>query len=257
MIRVGTSGFSYKDWEKVFYPEGLARSAKLSFYAQEFATVEVNFSYYRVPTASTLVAMARKTPPGFVFTIKANREMTHERKDNDKVFEQYCQALQPWIEQGKLGCVLAQFPASFRDTPASRDYLKAMRERMEDIPTVVEFRHGEWITDETFGLLRNLGLGFCCVDQPKLRSLVPPIAVVTSEVGYVRFHGRNYKKWWRHDELWERYDYTYQEAELAPWVPKIRRLDETAQRTYVFANNHWQGQAVDTARQLRMLLGQS
>lgn len=257
MIRVGTSGFSYKDWEERFYPKGLPSREKLAFYAREFDVVEVNYSYYRIPGARTLEAMARKTPADFIFTIKAYQGMTHEREDNADVFAQYVGALVPWLEQARLGCVLAQFPTSFRNTRTNRDYLRLFRERMGDIPTVVEFRHREWAVDETFALLRDLGLGFCCVDQPKFKSLVPPIAMATSDVAYVRFHGRNYQKWWRHKEAWERYDYAYSEAELTPWVPKIQHLAEEAPQTFVFANNHWQGQAVDTARQLRLLLEQS
>ena len=255
MIRVGTSGFSYKDWGRVFYPEGLPARDRLSYYAREFDTVEVNFSYYSIPSASTLAAMARKTPPGFVFTIKANKAMTHEREDNAQVFDRYVEALSPWIEEGRLGCVLAQFPTSFHNTPANQDYLRFLGEKMGTVPTVIEFRHREWVTQDVFALLRELGLGFCCVDQPQFKALVPPIAVATSDITYVRFHGRNYSKWWRHEAAWERYDYSYSESELVPWVPKIERLAEESQQTFVYANNHWQGQAVDTARQLRLLLG--
>ena len=255
MIRIGTSGFSYRDWEQVFYPKGLPARDRLSFYAREFDTVEVNYSYYAIPTASTLVAMARKTPADFVFAIKANKGMTHEREDNADVFERFVEALDPWVEEGRLGCVLAQFPTSFHNTPANRDYLRVFRKRMGTLPTVIEFRHREWITQNVFALLRDFGLGFCCVDQPQLKTLMPPIAVATSDVTYVRFHGRNYQKWWRHKEAWERYDYSYEESELAPWVPRIKGLAEESRQTFVYANNHWQGQAVDTARQLRLLLG--
>jgi uncharacterized protein YecE (DUF72 family) len=92
------------------------------------------------------------------------------------------------------------------------------------------------------------------VDQPRFKSLVPPVAVATGPVAYVRFHGRNYDKWWRHDEAWERYDYSYSDEELEEWLPKINQLDEESPLTLVYMNNHWQGQAVGTARQLRMLM---
>jgi len=255
VIHVGTSGFSYQDWEGPFYPPGLPARDKLTYYARVFNTVEVDSSYYGIPKASTLAAMAAKTPPGFLFSLKAFQGMTHAREDNAAVFQQFNDALAPWIEQERLRCVLAQFPSSFHNTPANRDYLRLLRERMGDIPTVVEFRHRDWITESTFGLLRDQGLGFCCVDQPRFQSLVPPVAVVTSPISYVRFHGRNAQKWWRHEHAWERYDYTYSRDELAPWVPKIRQLAESSQATFVYANNHWEGQAIDTARQLRLLLG--
>ena len=255
MLHIGTSGFSYEDWVGPFYPEGLPKRAYLRFYAQHFSACELNFTYYRMPNARTLEAMATKTPDHFLFTLKANQEMTHEREDTETVFAQFVAALDPLIQAEKLGCILVQFPWGFKNTPQNRDYLKLCRERLGELPAAVEFRNREWITDEVFELLRKLDLGFCCVDQPRLRGLIPPIAVTTSRVAYVRFHGRNAAKWWRHEQAWERYNYTYSEEELKEWVPKIRKLDSEAQDTYIFANNHYQAQAVDTAKQLRMLLG--
>ena len=105
-----------------------------------------------------------------------------------------------------------------------------------------------------FGWLRRYGLGFCCVDEPPLPNLLPPIAEATSNIAYVRFHGRNKEKWWQHEHAYERYDYSYSPEELEEWLPKIRYLDNIAERTFVFANNHWRGQAVSTIRQLRMML---
>jgi uncharacterized protein YecE (DUF72 family) len=256
MIHIGTSGFSYQDWEKVFYPVGLPATDRLAHYAGEFDTVEVDFSYYRVPTARTLAGMARKTPPTFLFAIKAHQEMTHQREDNAAVFAQFREALQPWLEENKLGCILAQFPSSFRNIPANRDYLRQLRERLGELPVTVEFRHREWLTEEVFALLHEARLGYCAVDQPPLSTLLPPIVVATAPVGYVRFHGRNAAKWWQHEQAWERYNYTYTPEELAPWVPKIAQLARETQHTFVYTNNHWQGQAVDTARQLRLMLGQ-
>lgn len=255
MLHIGTSGFSYDDWIGPFYPPGLNKREFLRFYAQEFSTCELNFTYYRIPEARTLEAMAAKTPARFLFTLKANREMTHEREDTERAFAQFVAALDPLIQAEQLGCILVQFPWGFKNTPQNRDYLQLCRERLEGLPAVIEFRNREWITDEVFELLWTLDLGFCCVDQPRFRSLIPPIAETTSKVAYVRFHGRNVAKWWRHDQAWERYDYTYSEEELKEWVPKIQKLDSEAQDTYIFTNNHYQGQAVDTARQLRMLLG--
>ena len=255
-IYVGTSGYSYDDWVGPYYPPDLDKRDFLSFYAREFRATEINFTYYTLPNARTLRFMERKTPEGFVFTVKAHQEMTHVREDVGEVFSAFREALKPLIEAGKFGCVLAQFPYSFHNTPKNRDYLCIFREGMGDLPVVVEFRNREWVTEEVFALLRELELGFCCVDQPRLRNLIPPIAVATAPVAYVRFHGRNAKKWWQHEHPWERYDYSYSEEELREWVPKIRQLDAEAEQVFVFANNHWQGQAVTTARQLKMLLGQ-
>jgi len=255
MIYVGTSGYSYEDWVGPYYPEDLPKKDWLSFYAKEFSTCEVNFTYYRIPDAWTLERMARKTPPHFIFTVKAHQDMTHQREGNEAVFEQFVKALRPLLERGQFGCILAQFPYSFHANQENRDYLRLFRERLPDLPVVVEFRNARWISPRTFELLRECDLGFCCVDQPRLKGLIPPVAEVTSSVAYVRFHGRNAAKWWQHEQAWERYDYTYSREELLEWVPRIERLDREAEQTFVFANNHWRGQAVDTARQLKLLLG--
>jgi uncharacterized protein YecE (DUF72 family) len=253
-ILIGTSGFSYKDWVGPVYPHDLPKSEWLGHYAGEFKTCELNFSYYRIPTAGTLKRMAAKVGDDFLFAVKAYKGITHEREEPKPQVTQFTQALAPLIDEGKFACVLAQFPHSFHANPDNRHYLKRVREGFGDLPVVVEFRSREWITDQTFDELRDLGLGYCCVDQPRFKSLVPPVAVATGPVAYVRFHGRNYQKWWKHDEAWERYDYSYSDDELGEWVDKIHQLDNESPLTLVYMNNHWQGQAVGTARQLRMLL---
>lgn len=125
---------------------------------------------------------------------------------------------------------------------------------MGDLPVVIEFRNAGWMREDIFSWLSRYELGFCCVDEPPLPNLLPSIAEVTSKIAYVRFHGRNKEKWWQHEHAYERYDYTYSPEELEEWMPKIRKLDQTAEKTFVFANNHWRGQAVSTMRQLRMML---
>lgn len=254
MIRIGTSGYSYDDWIGPFYPEKTAKRDMLSFYAREFDLTEVNSTYYRLPTPQMLAAMARKVPEGFLFTVKATQELTHGREEPLDAFRQFRAALQPLQEAGKFGCVLAQFPWSFRPAEENRNYLTVLREQLPDLPVVVEFRNAGWVTEETFDLLRQLQLGYCCVDEPRLKGLIPPIARATAPVAYVRFHGRNAAKWWQHEEAWERYNYSYSEAELREWVPQIKDLAGSAETVYVLSNNHWQGQAVTTARQLRLLL---
>lgn len=254
MIYVGTSGFSYDDWVGPYYPQDLKKTEWLTYYAQEFSTLELNSSYYGVPTVFSMERMANKTPEGFLFAVKANQEMTHKREDNEAVFTQFVAALKPMVEQGKFGCVLAQFPNSFHNDADGRDYLKDFRDRTGDLPVVIEVRNHDWLQDETFAFLRQHNLGFCCVDEPHFSSLMPPVAVATSDVAYVRFHGRNAKKWWSHGEAWERYDYTYSPDELQEWAPKLRSLAEGSERLFVFANNHYRGQSIDTARQLKLLL---
>jgi uncharacterized protein YecE (DUF72 family) len=256
MISIGTSGFSYDDWVGPFYPAGLPKREWLAFYAREFKTLEVNATYYGVPAPATMAGMAARTPTGFLFTVKAHQDMTHKREGNAAVFAAFLAAMSPLAEAGKLGCVLAQFPFSFHATTLNRDYLLEFQSRLGELPLVVEFRNAEWLNEATFNFLRAHQIGFCCVDEPRLPGLMPPVAVAISAVAYVRFHGRNSAKWWQHQQAYERYDYLYSPAELQEWLPKINDLASSAAQVYLFANNHWQAQAVDTARQLRLMLGQ-
>lgn len=269
-IHIGTSGFSYQDWRGCFYPENLRDRDMLSYYSQQFDTVEVNSTYYRLPGPATFVRMQQKVPPEFRFAVKANREMTHEigqggsmpgtgaplrdSREIDDVFSRFVDAVAPLAAAGQLACVLAQFPWSFRNAERNREFVGRLPERMRGLPTVVEFRNREWVEDGVFDLLRGLGLGYCCVDEPELKGLMPPLAVATSSVGYVRFHGRNAQKWWQHDEAWQRYDYLYTEEEVAEWVPRIGELAAQTSDTFVFFNNHYQGKAGKNAQMLTQLL---
>ncbi|MFH1775278.1 MAG: DUF72 domain-containing protein [Chloroflexota bacterium] len=254
MIFLGTSGFSYRDWVGHFYPVGMPQREWLSYYAREFNTCEVNSTFYAIPRPNNLKLMAEKTGDGFLFSFKANQEMTHKWEDNAPVFQAFCQVIEPVTATGKLGCILAQFPYSFRFNRRNWDYLKLFQERLGDLPLAIEFRNAQWLRKEVFDWLRQHNLGFCCVDEPRLANLLPPLAEATSDIGYIRFHGRNSAKWWQHEQAYERYDYNYTPEELSEWRPKIRKLDSLTEKTFVFANNHWRGQAVDTIRQLRMML---
>ena len=254
MIYIGTSGFSYDDWVGPYYPPELKKQDWLAFYAKEFNALEINYTYYRMPTARTLAGMARKVPNGFLFTLKTPQEMTHTRDADAALFPQFIEALKPLTEQKKFGAILAQFPSSFHNTRENVAYLKNFRSRLPDLPIVVEFRNAQWLNDKTFAFLREHELGFCCVDEPRLKGLLPPVAEATSQVAYVRFHGRNAAKWWQHEQAYERYDYTYSKEELTEWTPKIQKLGQLAETVFVFANNHYRAQGIDTARQLLLLL---
>jgi len=254
MLYLGTSGFSYSDWVGFFYPKGIQRRDWLSFYAREFNALELNSTYYAIPRLSVLESMIHKTGEGFMFAVKANQEMTHQRQPDNGVFEAFVDMLKPFTDAGKLGCVLAQFPFSFGADHQNAAYLQLFREKLKDLPVVVEFRNVQWLKPEVFDWLRKHNLGFCCVDEPQLPNLLPPVAEVTTNVAYVRFHGRNTAKWWQHEHAYERYDYTYSVDELKEWVPRINKLNALAEKTFVFANNHWRSQAVSTIRQIRMML---
>lgn len=255
MIYVGTSGFSYEDWKGHFYPERIDKKDMLTYYSRQFGAVEVNSTYYTIPGAATFAAMDRKTPEGFQFVVKAHKDMTHAQPPSQDAFDAFIGAIRPLQESGKLGCILAQFPWSFKATPDNVATLREFRDRMGGLPAVVEFRNAGWVSDETFDLLRELNLGFCSVDEPHLKGLMPPVATATSSIGYVRFHGRNAKDWWQHEEAWQRYDYLYSEEELAEWAPKVEEIDTGTEKTYVFFNNHYQGKSAQNATMLARMLG--
>lgn len=254
MIYVGTSGFSYDDWKGYFYPERIQKKDMLAYYAANFNTVEVNSTYYAIPPASTFAAMDAKTPQDFKFVVKAHKDMTHTQIPQPTAFDVFLTSIKPIQESGKLGCILAQYPWSFKHTSDNIEKIKEFQSRVGEIPAVVEFRNAGWVNDDTFQLLRDLKLGFCCVDEPHLKGLVPRVAGVTSDIGYIRFHGRNAKDWWQHEEAYQRYNYLYSEEELEEWVPKVEYINKCSKTTYLFFNNHYQGKSVQNAQMFSRML---
>lgn len=253
-VYVGTAGFSYNDWKGNFYPVSIAQQDMLSYYSSNFPVVEINSTYYAIPSPERVFQMAKRTPVDFQFTVKANKAMTHEIEIDD-VFEKFRSALRPLEDHGKLGCILFQFPWGFKKNRENCNYLEFIARRFEGIDKVVEFRNDSWETDDTFDLLRDLGLGYCCVDEPRLRGLVSTRVEVTTQVGYVRFHGRNYETWWdKGREPWERYNYLYSEEELSQWASDVSKMAEETERVYVIFNNHYKGQAPANARMFEGML---
>lgn len=259
-ILIGTCGFSYSDWKGVFYPESINQANMLPYYATQFSAVELDFTYYAMPTPKNIEAMAKKTPDNFVFSVKAHKSMTHERafipEEDRKNFQSFTSAMEPLLAAGKLGCVLLQFPWGFKYTPENESYLDFVREELPGLPAVIEFRNIEWVKEKVFTKLEQLDFGFCCVDEPKLKGLFPPLLRRTSDIGYLRFHGRNAAQWWNSKEGWERYNYQYAKRELEEWMPKILVLKSQTRKTFVLFNNHHAGQAVVNARMLMELLEQ-
>jgi uncharacterized protein YecE (DUF72 family) len=207
-----------------------------------------------VPDRRTVEGWVQRTPDDFVFAVKAHGSLTHERQEPD--FAGFVEAISPLAAAGKLGCVLAQFPHSFAPTEENWAYLGQLRDGLTAYPLVVEFRERAWVKEATFDRMKSMGLGFCCVDEPRLAGLMPPEARATGPVGYVRFHGRNAQKWWEHEQAWERYDYTYKKQELREWLPRLRSLEDAAEVVLVYANNHYRSQSVDTLRALREMLAE-
>jgi len=256
-VYIGTAGYSYEDWAGAYYPEGLPKGERLSFYAREFSFTEINSSYYRLPNRFMMARMSEKTPAGFVFAVKAYRSLTHDRGPQAaEDCRNFLEALSPLRDAGKQGPVLLQFPYSFVCNRENRRYLERVGSWLVSLSAVVEFRHRSWVREDTWELLRSNGMGYACVDEPRLPGLVGPVVVCTSRIAYVRFHGRNAAKWWKHEKSYERYEYLYTEDELRSWLPGLKKLVENAGALFVVFNYHFQGQAVQNARLLRRLLGQ-
>jgi uncharacterized protein YecE (DUF72 family) len=255
-IVLGTSGFSFADWVGPFYPSGTRRTDMLALYAERFRAVEINATYYRIPPPSTMEALSQKTPDGFEFIVKAHQSMTHEKAAPDPgAFEAFRACLAPLVRAGKFRGVLLQFPWAFRPTQGTRKRLDLLAaELAEARPLFVEFRHASWLKDEVFRYLEEQGMGYCSVDEPELPGLVPPVARLTSDMGYVRLHGRNTKTWWGGGA--DRYDYDYSPEELKEWVRKIRELADKASKVYVFFNNCHAGQAARNALLMRDMMQQ-
>jgi uncharacterized protein YecE (DUF72 family) len=182
--------------------------------------------------------------------------MTHIRDKNDAVFQEFKASLQPILDNNKLGCILAQFPYSFHYNSTNLGYLLYVKEKMSDIPLIVEFRNSYWVKDRVLDFLKKNEIGFCAVDQPPLKGLIPPVAIATSQLGYIRFHGRNKEKWWQHEHAYQRYDYLYSEEELQEWLPKIKQIVNQTTDQYIFMNNHYKGKATKNALILMKLLRQ-
>ncbi len=253
-IHVGTSGWSYDDWRGRFYPpEAPARFDRLAYLAGFFDCVEVNASFYRPPDARAAASWLRRTPEDFTFTFKLHRRFTHEREapwTADEV-DAFRRGVEPVREAGRLGAVLVQFPWSFRCDEDARRHLEAVRRDFGDLPLVVEVRNVSWTSGSAINFLRTRGLGFCNIDQPPDRAGVPPMSLVTSPVGYVRLHGRNREAWFDPEAGRDaRYDYLYRRDELDEWIARIRDIACRSEETFVFANNHYRGQAPANALQI-------
>lgn len=256
MIKIGTSGYSYDDWRDHFYPNKLPANRFLSYYARPFSTVEINSTYYRIPEPRMFTAMLNHVPDTFQFVVKVSQEFTHRRDRFPQAVKPFRLGIEPLIAAGQLGCLLAQFPYSFKRNAENQIHLERVRDVLRNLPINVEFRHSSWVTDETFAFLKAHQLGYICVDMPQLPGLLPPSAVATTEIGYIRFHGRNTEHWWSPPKSYMRYDYLYTEAELKEWLPRIRTLERQTETVYAFMNNHWHGKSAVNARMLGDLLGQ-
>jgi len=254
-IYLGTSGYSYTDWVGPFYTDHLAPKDFLDFYALEFPFVELNFSYYSMPRQQMMQSLVAKTPPNFIFSIKAHQSLTHEHKQeylgkNVAIFKE---GIRPLQENSRLGCVLFQFPYSFHYTRENRLYLNKLFSLFNSIRLAVEFCNSKWLRDSVLEALGERQICFVNVDQPSLPRLLKPSSYVTAEFAYLRFHGRNTDNWWLGDNS-SRYDYLYSDSELSDYVTRIKDMLKKARLLFISFNNHARAQAVFNARRLKSLL---
>ena len=283
-IRIGTSGWSYPSglgmWNGVFYPargqSGPRRAGgqssqfdELSYYAEHFDTVEVNSTFYRPPRADITKHWVHRTPPGFEFSLKLYQKFTHpamfrqatghehahvEKADVDA----FRAGLEPIARSGKLGALLVQFPPSFKSGSASRDYLAWLLSQFRSYRIAVELRHRSW-SDHVRGtltLLNELGAAWVQIDEPQFHFSIRQnyLPNVTSFY-YMRLHGRNSAKWWRHDSADERYDYLYSPDELKPFAETADAARRLVKKLYLYLNNHFAAKAVANAAILKHQLG--
>lgn len=281
-IRLGTASWVDKPLlESGWYPPGAKTAeARLRHYATRFPLVEADTSYYGIPKAETAQAWAERTPAGFVFDVKAYALFTEHpapilrlpaearemlpaglaakknlyRKDTPSAVQDYLwatfiDALAPLHRAAKLGVVVFQFPKWVFPNAKTHRYLDEVRGRLGAYRGAVEFRNRAWMDGNerelTLSLLGELGLTYVCVDEPQgFASSVPPIAAATSDLAFVRFHGRNTGTWEKRTKTSaERFDYWYSAAELDEWVPRVRQLAQQAPEVHLVmnTNNYDQG----------------
>ncbi len=269
-IRIGTAGWSYKDWNGVFYPPEVQgkKIHPLEYLAHFFDVVEINTSFYGHirPELAKLWVKKVALNPDFMFTAKLHQSFTHSPlavmeptsaasiRPTDEDEAKAREGLDALAGEGKLGALLIQFPVSFKNTSLNREYLERLLRQFIGYPRVVEVRHDSWDNEETLASFAREDVAFCNIDQPVIGKSIAPTEHVTSKLGYVRLHGRNYKEWFNSDDRNDRYNYLYTSDELGGWKNKIESIAEKAQTTYVITNNHYEARAGANALELKSML---
>ena len=234
---IGTSGWHYDDWRGRFYPEKLPKSQWLDFYARHFPALELNNTFYRLPSEEAFRKWYESSPEGFVFAVKVSRYITHIKKLKDCAEEVEKFMSRAVLLKEKLGPLLYQLPPGLhRDDDRLTDFLKILPRGRKN---VIEFRHESWLVDEVFEILRLHQMGFCIFDMPKLTS---PIKA-TADFAYIRFHGSG-----------SLYSSRYGDEEMAKWAKKIAKLAKGLEAVYIYFNNDIAGDALENAATIRNYL---
>lgn len=253
-ILIGTSGYSYSDWVGPFYPEGMKKNVFLSFYSSHFNIAELNFTYYQQPSESIINRMVDITKPDFYFSIKTHQTMTHKITSAWKRdAKEFIDGISTLISSNRLKSVLMQFPYSFHYSTENRKYLSAICNELSFLPLVVEFRNIDWQKETVYKGLKERDAGFVCTDNPDLKGLPAAVDITTSDLSYIRFHGRNRENWWTGNNT-TRYDYLYSKDELMEWLPAVKNISKKSKTLIIVFNNHYKGQAVKNAKMLEEIL---
>jgi len=274
-LRIGTSGWNYPTgqgtWNGIFYPTpakgprgGRAKFDELAYYADHFDTVEINSTFYGTPKPEVARSWANRTPPGFEFSLKLYRELTHSpvpgvpRLDQTLV-DDYRRGAEPLAQAGKIGALLAQFPASFKQTAPALDYLDALLKCFEEFPVAVELRHRSWSDNfaATLAVLNARHAALVQIDEPKFRLSIRQNQLPNiTGFYYMRFHGRNAAQWWRHEDKDDRYNYLYSADELKPFAETADAARRLVKKAYLYFNNHFASKAVVNAVMIKKQLGE-
>lgn len=257
---IGTAGWSYEDWQGVVYPQRKKREFHpLAFLAQYINIVEVNSTFYRPPAISLSLFWVKRVAdfPDFLFAIKVHQVFTHDRENfSQKEVDDFKLGIEPLRAKGRLATLLFQFPWSFINSSGHTDYLIRLFKLFSGYPMTVEVRHSSWDAQEFYALLSEHRVCYCNIDQPVLRNSIKPSALATvPDFSYVRLHGRNYKDWFREEAgRDERYNYLYSKEELEEWVERIKELGQKTGKVFIITNNHYRGQALANALQIKNLV---
>jgi len=257
---IGTAGWSYKDWEGIVYPEKKPQSFHaLIFLAQYINIIEINSTFYRPPVIRISLSWIKKVEnfPDFLFSIKLHQVFTHQRKGfTQKDVDNFKLGIEPLRAKNRLASILIQFPWSFINTVAHNEYLISLFNFFSDYPLALEVRHSSWDKLDFYKHLSEYNVCFCNIDQPIFRNSIKPSSVATNpQFSYVRLHGRNYKNWFKDDAgRDERYNYLYTKEELEDWIKRIKDLGRQSSKVFVITNNHYRGQALANALQIKNMI---
>lgn len=288
-LRIGTSGWSYPSgrgtWNGVFYPKPRPKGFDdLRFYAEHFDTVEVNSTFYGQPRAEVSRVWAERTPAGFAFSVKLYQKFTHPRLYAERVvkglpedaadapgaiealvdvnaadLDEFRRGIEPLAAAGKLGALLAQFPPSFKDSATARDVVANLLRAFREYPVAVELRHRSWsdAVGETLALLNAFNAAWVQIDEPKFRfSIRQNFLPNVTGFYYMRLHGRNVAKWWRHEKSEDRYDYLYSADELKEFSETAGAAKRLVKKLYLYTNNHFSAKSVANAVMIKEQLGE-